>query len=225
MRHSENAFAKQIAERLQELDTNAFAVEKAHDLPPDAIRNVLRGAKKAGTPLNRAKAICDALGLEFYIGPRRTPDPGPPVLDIDGDDFTAIPRMAVEASAGGGALNEDTPAIVGKLAFRRDWLRKIGVRPERAMLITVTGDSMAPELRSGDLALIDQDRNTWEHNRVMALVDLDGGLRIKRVLLDPGRAMVLTSDNPAHPPELRTKHEAARLTCLGRVVWSGRHWE
>ena len=168
-------------------------------------------------------SLANALGLHISVAATSAPEV--PALEIDGDDFTAIPRLAVEASAGGGALNDDTPEIVGKLAFRRDWLRKIGVRPERAMLITVTGDSMAPELRPGDLALIDQDRNTWEHNRVMALVDLDGSLRIKRVLLDPGRAMVLTSDNPAHPPELRTKPEAARLTCLGRVVWSGRHWE
>ncbi|MCC5966166.1 MAG: helix-turn-helix transcriptional regulator [Natronohydrobacter sp.] len=185
-------------------------------------------ASKAGGKrysVETLEKLAEVLGLELYFGPPRGADPEPPVLDIDGDDFAAIPRLAVEASAGTGALNDDTPEIVGKLAFRRDWLRKIGVKPDRAMLITVTGDSMAPDLRPGDLALIDQDRNAWEHNRVVALVDLDGGLRIKRVLLDPGRAMVLASDNPAHLPELRTKHEAARLTCLGRVVWSGRHWE
>ncbi|TVP71116.1 MAG: helix-turn-helix transcriptional regulator [Rhodobacteraceae bacterium] len=92
------------------------------------------------------------------------------------------------------------------------------------MLITVAGDSMALDLQPGDLALIDQDRNAWEHNRVAALIDLDGGLRIKRILLDPGRALALSYGNHAHPPELRSRHEAARLTCLGRVVWSGHHW-
>lgn len=224
MGQREKAFADQVAERLEALETTPFAIEKAYNLPPDAIRNVLRGAKKAGTPLNRAKAICDALGLEFYIGPPRSKPPEPPVLELDGDDFAAIPKLVVEASAGAGAINQDAPEVVGKLAFRRDWLRRIGVRPERAMLVTVTGDSMAPDLGPGDLALIDQDRATWEHNRVFALVDLDGGVRIKRILLDRGRALVLLSDNPAHPPEARTGPEAARVRCLGREVWSGHRW-
>lgn len=223
MGHDEQAFADLVAERLKALGTTPYAVEKAHGLPPDAIRNILRGAKKAGTPLNRARDVCDALGLELYLGPRRASSP-PPVLEVDGDDFTAIPRLAVEASAGAGALNHETPEVVGKLAFRRDWLRKIGVKPDRVMLITVTGDSMAPDLQPGDLALIDQDRATWEHNKVFALVDLDGGVRIKRVLLDKGRALVLLSDNPVHAPEARTGQDAARVRCLGRVIWSGHKW-
>ena len=192
---------------------------------PSLVKNLRmerKGEKRYNLPA--LEKLFEVLDLELYFGPRRSSDPQPPVLEIEGDDFAAIPRLAVEASAGGGALNDDTPEIVGKLAFRRDWLRRIDVKPDRAMLITVTGDSMAPDLQPGDLALIDQDRNTWEHNCVMALIDLDGGLRIRRILLDPGRALVLSSDNPAHPPELRTRHEAARLTCLGRVVWSGHHW-
>lgn len=215
-----------IDEALKRKGLSDAAASKLAVGHPSLIKNLRMeraGEKRYNLPA--LQRLSEVLGLEFYFGPPRGADPEPPVLDIDGDDFAAIPRLAVEASAGTGALNDDTPEIVGKLAFRRDWLRKIGVKPDRAMLITVTGDSMAPDLRPGDLALIDQDRNAWEHNRVVALVDLDGGLRIKRVLLDPGRAMVLASDNPAHLPELRTKHEAARLTCLGRVVWSGRHWE
>lgn len=225
MNSAETAFAERVSERLQELGTTPFAVEKAYGLPPDTVRSVLRGIKKSGTTLNSVKAICDALNLEFYIGPPRTPEPEPPVLELDGDDFAAIPKLAVEASAGGGALNDEAPEVVGKLAFRQDWLRKIGVKPDRAMLITITGDSMVPNLKPGDLALIDQDRADWEHNAIFALVDLDGGVRIKRVLKH-ARGLVLVSDNPDnHPPEARLGSEADRVRCLGRVVWSGHRWE
>jgi len=141
-----------------------------------ADNTAIQSIKKGSAPsVERMAAIAEALDLELYLGKRRDNPQPPPALDLDGDDFAPILRLGVEASAGAGALNHDAPEVVGKLAFRRDWLRKIGVKPDRATLITVTGDSMAPELRPGDLALIDQDRATWEHNKVFALVDLDGG--------------------------------------------------
>ncbi len=212
-----------IEDRRRELGLSQAEVGLRAFGKPDntPIQNLKKGS--APSP-ERLAAIARALDFEFYFGPKRDLSAPPPALEIDGDDFAPILRFAVEASAGAGALNHDAPEAVGELAFRQDWLRKIGVKPDRATLITVTGDSMAPDLRPGDLALIDQDRATWEHNKVFALVDLDGGVRIKRVLLDKGRALVLVSDNPAHLPEARTGFDAERVRCLGRVVWSGHKW-
>lgn len=184
-------------------------------------------ASKAGGErysVESLKKLAQVLDLEFYFGPPRTPEAEPPTLELDGDEFAAVPRVAVEASAGAGAFN-DEPEVVGKLAFRQDWLRKIGVKPDKAMLITVTGESMMPDLEPGDLALIDQDKIEWEHNRVFALVDLDGAVRIKRILLDGKKGLVLLSDNAAdNPPELRLGNDANRVTPLGRVAWSGHKW-
>ena len=176
--------------------------------------------------LTSLQRLAEVLDLELYFGPPRTTPPEPPTLELDGDDFAAIPKLAVEASAGGGALNDEAPEVVGKLAFRRDWMRRIGVKPDRVMLITVTGDSMAPTLNPGDLALIDQDRAEWRDRQVFALVDLDGGVRIKRIRMHDPRGLMLLSDNAAdHPPEARFGRDADRLRCLGRVVWSGHRWE
>lgn len=189
-----------------------------------ADNTAVQSLKKGSSPsVERMAALAEALDLELYIGPRRSAGTAPPTLTLDGDEFAAIPRLAVEASAGAGAY-ADQPEVVGKLAFRHDWLRKIGVRPDKAMLITITGDSMAPGLEPGDLALIDQARTAWVHNALFALVDIDGAVRLKRVLLDRGRALVLLSDNPAHPPEARTGPDAARVKALGQVVWSGHSW-
>lgn len=173
---------------------------------------------------SNVEAMAKALGFEVLVRPVGSSAPDAPTLELDGDEFAAVPRVAVEASAGAGAFNEE-PEVVGKLAFRQDWLRKIGVRPEKAMLITVTGESMMPDLEPGDLALIDQDKTEWEHNRVFALVDLDGAVRIKRILLDGKKGLVLVSDNAAdNPPELRLGTDANRVRPLGRVVWSGHRW-
>lgn len=224
MRHDESAFAELVAERLKQLDTTAFAVEKAHGLPPDAVRNVLRGAKKSGTPLNRAKEICEALGLELYFGPRRSPDPSPPPpIAVDGEDFTTIKRVAAEASAGPGALNGDAE-VVGSLAFRKDWLRDRGVKPEKALLVTVTGESMKPSIHPGDLVLLDLDRTEIVNGQPYIFNDADGATRLKRLHRLGVDALALVSDNPEHPPELRNGSDAARVRVIGRVVWSGHSW-
>ena len=71
MDYAENALADAIRDRLNELETNAFAVEKKYGLPEDSIRSILKGGRKSGTSINRAQTICAALGLELYIGPPR----------------------------------------------------------------------------------------------------------------------------------------------------------
>lgn len=224
MRHEEIAFSELVAERLKELGTTAFAVEKANGLPPDAVRNVLRGAKKSGTPLNRAREVCDALGLDLYIGPRRDPArPAPEPFEIDGEDFATIPRVAAEASAGPGAANGEVE-VVGSLAFRRDWLRERGVKPERALLVTVTGDSMSPRIEKGDLVLLDLDRTQVANGEPHVFVDIDGDTRLKRLHRLGRNTLAIVSDNPAYLPELRHGVDAERVKVLGRVVWSGHNW-
>jgi len=217
----ENAFADVITQRLKALNTNAFAVETRAGLPPDAIRNVIRSRKKDGPSLSRAKEICDALGLEFYVGPPRPTGPVETVI-LGNEDFTAVPRYDARLSAGPGADNGDAQ-VVEKLAFRRDWLARIGVAPSAAVLVPVSGDSMAPTLHDGDLALIDTNRKAVRTGQVYALTDLDGSTRVKRLDRLP-TGLILRSDAPTHPAEFRPIPDAARVAIIGQVVWSGHTW-
>jgi len=221
--HDEEAFAKLIAERLKALGTTPHAIEKQHGLPPDAVRNILRGAKKSGTPLNRAREVCEALGLELYFGPQRDTAAPPPAIEIDGDDFATVKRVGALASAGPGALNGDAE-VIGSMAFRRDWLRERGIKPEKALLVTVTGDSMKPSISPGDLVLLDQARTDIVNGAPFIFVDADGETRLKRLHRLGRNTVALVSDNPDHPPELRNGVDAERLKILGRVVWSGHNW-
>ena len=221
MKDWENAFADVITQRLKALNTNAFAVETRAGLPPDAIRNVIRSRKKDGPSLSRAKEICDALGLEFYVGPPRPTGPVETVI-LGNEDFTAVPRYDARLSAGPGADNGDAQ-VVEKLAFRRDWLARIGVAPSAAVLVPVSGDSMAPTLHDGDLALIDTNRKAVRTGQVYALTDLDGSTRVKRLDRLP-TGLILRSDAPTHPAEFRPIPDAARVAIIGQVVWSGHTW-
>lgn len=223
MELDENAFAELVAERLKALGTTAFAVEKAHGLPPDAVRNVLRGAKKSGTPLNRAREICDALDLELYFGPKRDLSVPPPAVEIGGEDFATIKRVAAEASAGLGMVNGEVE-VIGSMAFRRDWLRDRGIKPDKAVLVSVTGDSMAPRIKPGDLVLVDLARTDIANGQPYVFTDIDGETRLKRLHRLGKRTLAIVSDNPDHPPELRDGLDAERIKVLGQIVWSGHNW-
>lgn len=149
-------FADMVVARLEELGENINSFEKRMGWQQGFLRAVVRSDEKRTIPnMDRARMICDARGLEFYFGPPRT-TPQPAEISVDGADFATLPLYAARASAGPGAMGDDT--VLRHLLFRRDWLRAIGVSPRDARLLQVQGDSMAPILADGDLVMIDTAR-------------------------------------------------------------------
>lgn len=186
-----------------------------------AIQNLRRGSSPTA---ERLSALADALDFELYFGPRRTGSPPTqPEMAMGGEDFATISRVSAEASAGHGALNGDAE-VVGSLAFKRSWLRDRGIKPERALLVSVKGDSMAPRISAGDLVLVDLDRTEIVNGEPYIVTDTDGETRLKRLHRLGAKTLALVSDNPAYPPELRNGPDAERLRVVGRVVWSGHSW-
>ena len=61
-------FVAAVRERLRQTGHTKHSAAVAHGLPKDAIQRVLAGKVPK---LDRAVAICEALGLEFYVGPKR----------------------------------------------------------------------------------------------------------------------------------------------------------
>lgn len=219
-------FGHIVEERLRALKTNAFAVEKAFGLPPDAIRNVVRSEKRSGPTLSRVQEICTALDLEIYIGPRRelVSEHEPQVADPD--QFAKIPVHAAFLAAGNGSEN-GTEHIIDFLAFRRDWLRRIGVAPCNAALAKIDGDSMQPSIWDGDLVMIDRARRevpvrqrsveTKFRSPVYALLD-DGRAKVKRIERPQEDQVILLSDNPDYAPQVVP---ASQIDIIGKVVWWG----
>jgi phage repressor protein C with HTH and peptisase S24 domain len=130
-------------------------------------------------------------------------------------DWVDVPRLAVGASAGPGAL-PDGEEVFGTIRFSPRWLRSMGLRPEMLSAIVVSGDSMEPVLRDGDEILVDRD---WRPLRDgIHVVRLDDTVLVKR--LESGRAgrIALLSDNPAYRPIECALEE---IEVIGRVVWKG----
>ena len=75
-----------VAGRLKQFGLSTAAVERSGGLPPDAIRNVLRGRSPGYEQIVK---ICDTLDLELIIRPRPKPEP---------EQETEGPRMRAKAA-------------------------------------------------------------------------------------------------------------------------------
>lgn len=130
-------------------------------------------------------------------------------------DWVNVPRLALGASAGPGAVADGEQAI-GVLSFSRSWLRDQGLDPAKLNAIVVTGDSMEPLLRDGDEILVDCTPRPLCDG--VYVVRLDDTLLVKRI--DAGRPdrIMLLSQNEIYPP---IEVDRRDVTVIGRVVWKG----
>lgn len=148
-------------------------------------------------------------------------------IEIDGALYAHVPLHEATLGAGPGRFNATGPVAVDHLAFRRDWLRRIGVSPNDAVIARVSGDSMAPTIHDGDVVLVDisraappdKPRAPKDTRPAQIYAVLDGELaRVKRVELAAPGTLALLSDNPASPPEFRPLDQ---VSIIGRVLWWG----
>lgn len=128
-----------------------------------------------------------------------------------------VPKVKARLSAGGGSL-ETNDDVVGLFAFRAEWLRAKG-NPAHMVLMEIAGDSLEPELRDGDTALINQGQKDALAGKLYA-VGIGDMVVVKQVETIPGK-LVLRSINPAHAPvEVDLRGDLADgVRVIGRVIW------
>lgn len=131
-----------------------------------------------------------------------------------------VPRVAARACAGGGSL-DCADAVLDELPFDRSWLVRLG-NPARMVAMDVVGDSMSPEIESGDTLLIDQSQNAIVSNRIFVF-GIGEALQVKRAQVHPG-LIVLFSTNPRYAPVTLQGDEIETLRVIGRVLWSSRSY-
>ncbi|WP_286953537.1 MULTISPECIES: S24 family peptidase [unclassified Pseudomonas] len=139
------------------------------------------------------------------------------------DEYALIPQFNVRGHCGPGILNEHVTTSEG-LAFKRDWLRKMGVKPENLFVIYAHGDSMEPYIFEGDVVLFDASQNVPQHKHVYVIRRPDGGNSIKRLIQNLSGSWVIRSDNPdknANPDEAVSDVVMHDLPIIGRVIWRG----
>ena len=132
----------------------------------------------------------------------------------EAEDFVAVPRLALDASAGPGAMGAEEISF-DSFRFSRRWLREMGLEGADLTAIRVEGDSMEPLLRSGDEIFVDRNKRSGEGVHVVRIGD---ALHVKQVQASaPGR-IALISANDAYAPIELSRDE---VEVVGRVVWKG----
>ena len=104
-------FGEIVAERLRQTDAKPISVALEAGLNRDAIRSVLRGRSPS---VERAAEICDALGLEFYVGPPRAAADAAALspASLRALESSAQALIRVVAEQGGNPIPDDLRAVL-----------------------------------------------------------------------------------------------------------------
>lgn len=141
------------------------------------------------------------------------------------EEFALVPQLDVKAACGDGRF-QDHVVVKGGLAFKRSSLREFGVPEHAARVIFADGGSMRPTIQDGRVVLINTADTEPKDGKVYAICMPDGGLLLKRLVLDyhpasGGMAWIIRSDNPdrvAFPDKLLPPDD--RTMIAGRAVWT-----
>lgn len=131
--------------------------------------------------------------------------------------FTLVPRFNIAAGEGDSLSSEQ---IVDHLAFKKTWLKEIGLAKEELILITNRGDSMEPFIPAGALLLVDRRKRIPTDGIFLLL--LEGELIPRRLQRDMDGSVWIRCDNDRYPAQKMEKEQLHHLCILGRVVWLGR---
>ncbi|WP_233998058.1 LexA family transcriptional regulator [Erythrobacter sp. QSSC1-22B] len=130
------------------------------------------------------------------------------------EEFLAVPRLPLDASAGPGAVGSEEISF-DSFRFSRRWLREMGLEGADLSAIRVEGDSMEPVLRSGDEIFVDRNKRAGEGIHVVRIGD---ALHVKQVQASGPELIRLVSANEAYAPIELAREE---VEIIGRVVWKG----
>lgn len=180
---------------------------------------IRRGVPRKLDEQDRAK-LARYFGIEEALLGAPDRDAAAPAGRRASSGLIAVPRLAVRASAGPGALAE-SEAAAGQFGFDARFMRRLTASPQSVSAIRVEGDSMMPTLADGDDILVDRSDAANRLRDGIYVLRIDGALNVKRLAIHPSsRSVAIRSDNPAYPswPDC----DLAAIDIVGRVIWVGR---
>lgn len=135
-------------------------------------------------------------------------------------DYALIKQYSAVGECGDGYLNGHVELSDG-LAFKRDWLARIGAKPENLAVIYAAGDSMEPYIFDGDVVLFDTSDTEPKHGQVFVVRRPDCSVSIKRLVQQLAGDWLIKSDNPDRTDEKVSAETIHELPFVGRVIWRG----
>ncbi|MEF2144227.1 MAG: helix-turn-helix transcriptional regulator [Desulfovibrionaceae bacterium] len=189
------------------------------------------GVGRAAVSLSKKKDALPArwildLSIKYGLDPRwletgkGRPRPAMPEAGEEEDDFERIPKVRARLCAGGGSF-ETEGRVEGYYAFRSEWVHRKG-NPSSMVLMQVVGNSMEPELREGDMVLLDQSKTDVYAGGIYA-VGVEDTVMVKRIEKRPGQ-LVLHSENTDYSPIMLAGDELANVRIIGKVLWLSREY-
>lgn len=227
--------ADRVWQRMRQLGLSQDDVAERAGMSQPAVSKICKGqSKRTRFLLELAAALeCRPEWLKDGKGDVEV-FPPPPGSDLDTplpseqrfprtpheNDYALVPQYSVKGACGDGHMN-DHVEVKGGLAFKRDWLATLGVKPEDAVVIYASGDSMAPTIQDGAVILIDCSQREVRPGKTYAFLAGED-VRIKRVFQSLSGVWRLASDNPdkARYPDEEI-HNPYELSVIGRCVWQG----
>jgi len=217
MVNSASSFSLLLEQRLAALGTNAFAAEQAAGLPADAIRNVIRSVKKEGPSISRAKEICDAVGLEFYIGPKRElsgfSDPGQGTdlgrTEALRSGFLPIPWHATAKRRGSAPV-----------ALQSSWLASEGIIPDHLQAIMPDRVQISAADPKKTVAVLDTSADL-KGSHSLWCYSLSGEVTVGRAAFTDNVIVVFPDPDKDGPIRIIDRHAQQGFAILGRVIWLG----
>lgn len=228
------AFVAELLERLKSRIVATEESEKEFARRLGSSEALFKNLSSGSLPsADRLAVLLSEIGETLVLGrDQLSVDPSPVRnITLDAINYASIALHDAWLSAGSGAENH-CRNVVDTLAFRCDWLKREGIDAGYACLARVMGESMLPTLAAGDMVLINQAQveptvrrrgaKDLRRSPIYALVE-NGEARIKRIERPDEETMILISDNPDYPPEIRTPAQRERLqtTIIGKVMWWG----
>lgn len=188
------------------------------DSPQARIGNYERSLREPNlTDLRALAGALDVALMDLIEGDQSTDE-------LAAADYELIPQYSAKGSTGNGAMNEHIE-VKGGLAFKKEWLARMRLRPQFLRVLYASGISMLPTINDGDVLLLDESQLEPRNSSIFAILRPDGHLIVKRLIQhDITGAWVIRSDNPdkaSFPDQPASAQEMSGLMIVGRIVWHG----
>lgn len=135
------------------------------------------------------------------------------------EEYALIPQYSTKACCGNGYMNEHVE-VKGGLAFKRDWLNRMGLNEKNACVITACGDSMSPTIQDGDVLLLDESVKPLRTGEMYAVM-MDDEVIVKRLAKEFGITLLRSDNaNKSTYPDISVP-PGLELQIIGRVAWRG----
>lgn len=183
--------------------------------------SITQARKRDKIPANWILQLC----LKYGLNPNwLEKDIGPAFIqpfDNAEEEFMQIPKVRARLCAGGGSF-EVGSEIEGYYSFRKDWLSRKG-NADKMVLMDIFGNSMEPELKEGDVVLIDESKKDILAGSIYA-VGIDDTIMVKRLEKRP-KGLALLSENTKNETIYMEGEDLNRVRLIGKVLWVGREFK